>query len=443
MAAAALVVDVAAGVVLEANAAACDWFGGDALVGYRLDRAMPAMDRIVAAAEAPTAHPAPVEPLLFWTPAGPKQITCRIVRQADSSGAVRVLLATADPRVGGHVTRAVQLDRAVAERTAPRRVRTPPCAAAPERSDTDTLREIARRIREGRTRQLDEPAPRAALAEPAAAAQDVHAPAATAEIATHAITPEAPPVVQSPILQSAHAAIDHAKLAHELRTPLSAIASLAEIMHDERLGAMGNSRYKSYAGDIHASARHALSVIAAMLSAEPATTDPEAGSTRVASDAPLDFTELDVLAVISECVGSLTPIAEQAGLTLTVAAGARMPRLIADRRTLKQILLNLLSNAIKFTPRSGSVTVATSYVLAGPVRIEVCDTGCGMSDAEIGRVFTTEPGAGVRDGERSGFGLPLGVALADANGASVAIGSVPGHGTRVSVIFDKDRVVPV
>ena len=58
---------------------------------------------------------------------------------------------------------------------------------------------------------------------------------------------------------------DIAKLAHELKTPLSAIAAAAEIMRDERLGAMGNEKYLGYAADIHDSATHALAVIAEML----------------------------------------------------------------------------------------------------------------------------------------------------------------------------------
>jgi len=415
------VVDVAQGLVLGANAEARAWFGGDALVGMRLDRAMPAMERLAAMAGGQSIAPDPVQALLFWTQSGPKQLACRFERLA---GGVNVLLTTADPAPG----------RAV-ERTAPRRSRAeppttaPPSAASPPRTDVDTLREIARRIREGRTTQkLAELAPTPTTVEP----EPLPAPA---------IDPAGPAAVEVPAPPPLPA--DHAKLAHELRTPLSAIAALAEIMHDERLGAMGNARYKGYARDIQASARHALSVISAMLSVEPVTPSPEVAGPAGTGTDRLDFIEIDIGVVIAECVAAMTPIAAQAGLTLGAGCGERMPRLIADRRALKQILLNLLANAIRFTPRGGQVTVSSSYVLAGPVRVEVRDTGSGMSEAEIGRIFSAEPGMARRDGERSGFGLPLVISLADANGASVAIGSTPGTGTRVSVIFDKDRVVPV
>ncbi|NIO42180.1 MAG: sensor histidine kinase, partial [Burkholderiales bacterium] len=56
------------------------------------------------------------------------------------------------------------------------------------------------------------------------------------------------------------------KLAHELRTPLSAIAVAAEIMKDERFGKLPNARYRGYASDIYDNARHALAVIARLLS---------------------------------------------------------------------------------------------------------------------------------------------------------------------------------
>jgi signal transduction histidine kinase len=229
----------------------------------------------------------------------------------------------------------------------------------------------------------------------------------------------------------------NARLAHELRTPLGAIASLAEIMHDERLGPMTNPRYRDYAGDIEKSAKHALSVVTAMLSvdAEPAPSTP--------AHQQLSFADVDLVELARECLATLAPQATDAGIVTGLVAAERLPRVVADRRTIKQIVLNLLTNAIRATGHGGRVEIGLGYELAGPVRLEVRDTGIGMTDEQIGRIFSAEPGASERNGERSGFGLPLAIAMADANGASLAIGSEPGSGTRVSIIFDKDRVVPV
>ena len=95
------------------------------------------------------------------------------------------------------------------------------------------------------------------------------------------------------------------------------------------------------------------------------------------------------------------------------------------------MLLNLLANAIKFARAGDRVTVAVAYDGDGPLTICVADTGPGMTDA---------PKA---DSTGLGLGLPLTRALAAANGAALAIESAPGRGTRVTISFAKDRVVPV
>lgn len=429
-----MLIDPTSGVVEEASRGAIAWFGSDPVGAAGFDRAMPAMTAIADVAMERVASPTTARPLLFWTPAGPRQVTARLERVLASDGRVRVLVTTQQSAQSRLVSRAALLSPAT-ERVAPRPSRagaeTPrvELARGSTRTDTETLREIARRIREGHTQRLVELEPVPQLAAPMPTPSDIATPAQQPPAA------EPSPLVRSPPPQPASGvpANDHAKLAHELRTPLSAIAALADVMHAERLGPMGNARYRGYAGDIHASAQHALSVIVAMLSTEPpAQHQPQ-----------LEFVDLDVSAVASECAAAMAPLAAQKGIALNVVAAERLPRVVADRRTVKQILLNLISNALQATEADGTVDIAVAYEVAGPVRLEVRDTGSGMTDEQIGRIFSAEPGADTRGGERAGFGLPLVIAMADANGAAIAIGSRPGEGTRVSVVFDKDRVVPV
>ncbi len=95
------------------------------------------------------------------------------------------------------------------------------------------------------------------------------------------------------------------KLAHELKTPLSAIVVAAEIMKDQRFGAIANERYRSYTADIHDNARHALAVIDRILvdgRPEPAAGRPHA-------------TDLDLNALAESAVSAVRPLAEEAGLT--------------------------------------------------------------------------------------------------------------------------------
>lgn len=234
----------------------------------------------------------------------------------------------------------------------------------------------------------------------------------------------------------------HASLAHELKTPIGAIAAAAEIMKDERFGPLGTARYVGYAADIHGSAQHMLVVIDRMLGGD-------AGAQGGGAQHDLDFSEIDVADALRTTVSQLAPLAEQAGIMLSLHLPPRLPRVIADATSLKQIVLNLATNALKFTPRGGQVTVGARYSGEGPLTIAVSDTGPGIEEGEIERLL--EP-SGQPRAERHvarsadgglGLGLPLARALAATNGAELVLESVPGKGTSARIVFSKDRVIPV
>jgi K+-sensing histidine kinase KdpD len=217
-----------------------------------------------------------------------------------------------------------------------------------------------------------------------------------------------------------------AALAHELRTPLSAIMALAEVMKDERLGPMGNARYLVYASDIYDSAKHALSVLGAMLLGE--SDEPPAPQT-------------DVEDTVRKCLSAMRALAAQASVQLETNFTEETTYLAMDRRSLTQILLNLLMNALKFTPAGGLVTVATRREQDGGLSISVIDTGKGMQQAEIDRLQSGDDQV-LREVDHpvaSGFGLPLVKALARASGGQVEIASTPGRGTRVTIVFPPER----
>ncbi len=202
--------------------------------------------------------------------------------------------------------------------------------------------------------------------------------------------------------------------------------ALAEIMKDERLGAMGNARYLVYASDIYDSARHTLSVLGAMLEGE--SEQPAVEST-------------DVDETVRKCLSAMQGLAGQNTVHLASTFTPGQPRLAIDRRVLTQILLNLLSNALKFTPAHGTVTVATARGADGSLTLAVADTGMGMAPDVIQRLQSRD-GAGPSDtAGGSGLGLPLVKALARSNNGRVDFASTPGAGTRVTVTFPPERVV--
>ncbi len=222
-----------------------------------------------------------------------------------------------------------------------------------------------------------------------------------------------------------------ARLAHELRTPLSAVIAYAEVLKDEHFGPLA-PRYRDYARTIHDSARHALCVVDGMLASNPA----RAGLPELA------FRDLDPAGVVEDCLAVAGPLAERAGLELVADLGRGTPHVVADEVSLKQMLLNLITNAIKFGRPGDRVTVGAAYEVGGALRISVADTGPGIGPPVPGDAVQAGSRKGVHEAGL-GIGLPLTRALAEANGARLIVDSAPGQGTRVTIAFGKDRVVPV
>lgn len=239
-----------------------------------------------------------------------------------------------------------------------------------------------------------------------------------------------------------------AQIAHELRTPLSAIAIAADVMRGERFGPVGDDRYREYAAGIHDNARHALSVLDRMLGRSGAQASgpsllPSGGSPGAERfDGESVFTEVDIGGLCHGVAGSLGMLAQSAELDLHLDVGAGLPRVVADETALRQILINLLTNAIRATPPGGRIAVAANWSPPGPLTMVVVDSGCGIDEALAEHVMagSAPPLSGrFRDGE--GIGLPLVMRLAALNGAAVDIGREPSGGTRVAISFPAARLV--
>lgn len=429
---AAFVIDPVARCITSGNAAAAHAWGTDPIDGLPLDAAMPAWRALLAVVADGPDRSKGMQSLVFWTHQGPQAWRCMLQSMA-VEGRCHVLV-----RLTGGGTSA-----------APAAV-----ADAKSRDDLSTLAEIARRIREGRleTAVTDRrSASPAARIEAAASSVRITRPDAVrvrpppldfllpANVPADAGTDQ---ITDSPAQADGGRNQAIALLAHELRTPLSAIVSLSEIMRDERLGPMSNARYKTYAGDIHDSARHTLDLIATMLI--------ESRPGAQATPPKLDFTGIDLNELIRSCASAMEPVAARSGVSVAATLCSDRPHVVADRRSLRQIVLNLMSNALRFTARSGTVTLSTSGTDDGGVRMIVADTGAGMTPAEIEAALAGRSGAASRMARSathvpgdtgSGFGLPLVRQLVLAHGAALAIDSQPGQGTRICVMFPPHRVV--
>jgi len=217
-----------------------------------------------------------------------------------------------------------------------------------------------------------------------------------------------------------------ARVSHEIRTPLNAIIGFAEVMMEERFGPIGSERYKEYLKDVHTSGVHVLSLVNDLLDLSKI----EAGKMELMVE------QIDVNSIIGECVSIMQTQANQHRVIVRLSLAPRLPRIRADERSLRQILLNLLSNAVKFNEPGGQVIVSTALTDAGYVLIRVKDTGIGMSDDEI--AIALEPFRQVDTSRRTtgtGLGLPVTKALVEANHASFLIKSRKHEGTLIEVAF--------
>ncbi|MFQ5958030.1 MAG: sensor histidine kinase, partial [Alphaproteobacteria bacterium] len=225
-----------------------------------------------------------------------------------------------------------------------------------------------------------------------------------------------------------------ANMSHELRTPLNAIIGFSQLMRDETFGPLGAQEYKGYVGDIFGSGTHLLGVINDILDMSKI----EAG--KVA----LDEEEVDVSQVVDSCLSLIRERAASAGLTVECHVPEALPRLRADERKLKQILLNLLSNAVKFTAPGDRVEVRADAAEEGALCITVTDTGIGIAEEHMDVVmkpFGQVDSSLARKYEGTGLGLPLANSLAELHGGGIELRSTPGKGTTAVVRIPAHRVI--
>ena len=225
-----------------------------------------------------------------------------------------------------------------------------------------------------------------------------------------------------------------AKVSHEIRTPLNAITGFAEVMMAERFGPIGNERYREYLKDIHGAGMHLVSLLNDLLDLSKIET----------GQLDLTFANVSLNELTQQCVGIMQPQASRARIIIRTSLTPGMPQVVADERSLRQIVLNLLSNSIKFTGPGGQVIVSTAFADSGEAVLRVRDTGVGMSETDVEAAlepFRLTATAGSWGSGGTGLGLPLTKALAEANRAHFSIKSAPNAGTLVEVAFPPTRVV--
>jgi signal transduction histidine kinase len=223
-----------------------------------------------------------------------------------------------------------------------------------------------------------------------------------------------------------------AHMSHELRTPLNAINGFSEVIKDEMFGP-ALPRYRDYAADIHRSGMLLTALINDVLDLSKI----EAGKLEMEEQ----FVEPS--AIVESCLRLVRDRAHKASLRLTTDLPRDLPRLRADERLLKQMLLNLLTNAIKFTPEGGRVVATARVDDDGALAFAVQDTGIGMAAEDLPKVL--EPYGQIatardRNPDGTGLGLPLVKKMAELHGGTLTLDSTPNAGTTATVAFPPERL---
>jgi signal transduction histidine kinase/ActR/RegA family two-component response regulator len=213
-----------------------------------------------------------------------------------------------------------------------------------------------------------------------------------------------------------------ANLGHEIRTPMTGVLGMAELLQGGDL----EPRQRSQVASIQRAGEHLLRLVNDALDLARI----EAGKLTV------DEAPFDLHALLDETAALLEPMAQAKGLLFSLQRAPGTPRALrGDVGRVRQILLNLGSNAIKFT-ESGEVALRSAATPNG-LMLEISDTGAGMDAGQVARLFQRfEQADGLRTAQRhggSGLGLAICRELALAMGGRIDVQSVPGQGTTLRV----------
>ena len=225
-----------------------------------------------------------------------------------------------------------------------------------------------------------------------------------------------------------------AQMSHELRTPLNAILGFSEVMKSEIFGGHAVPVYKDYSADIHNSGVHLLNLINEILDLSRI----EAGRYELHEEA------VSLVHVVADCHHLLKLRASSRGITIHEVFELGMPRIWADERATRQIVLNLLSNSIKFTPQGGEIWLKAGWTASAGQYLSVKDTGSGIAEDEIPIVLASfgQGSNSIKSAEQgAGLGLPIAKSLIDMHGGTFTLRSKLRVGTEVIITFPPERVM--
>jgi len=209
-------------------------------------------------------------------------------------------------------------------------------------------------------------------------------------------------------------------VSHELRTPLTSISGYVELLKEDE----HDDERKNYLSIVERNSERLLGLVSDLLF----TARLQDGRLQ------LEREEVDMHELVRQAIESARPRALAASVDLQ-AEIVPVPVLLGERVRLAQLLDNLISNGVKFTPAGGHVRV-TLGAEAGMIRVEVSDSGIGISESERERLFERffrSQSALERQIQGTGLGLYISKAIVEAHGGRIGVSSEEGKGTTFVV----------
>ena len=214
-----------------------------------------------------------------------------------------------------------------------------------------------------------------------------------------------------------------ANVGHDLRTPLAAVSGYLE--EAERLAPADPARSAAALAVARRQAEHAATLVADLF---------ELAQLERSAAPPLRCGPVPMGELVRDVVAAHRSAAAAKGIDLTLDAAAALPTLHADGARLFRVLDNLLANALRHTPKSGRVAVR-ALAKGEAVIVTVVDTGDGIAPEDVERVFERYfRGGGARTRtDRSGLGLAIARAVAEAHGGTLTAASTLGTGSTFTL----------
>ena len=217
-----------------------------------------------------------------------------------------------------------------------------------------------------------------------------------------------------------------ANVSHELKTPLTSISGYAEIMKN---GMVRPADIPVFSERIYKEARRLITLVEDII--KLSKLDEES--------VELEKEEVDLYELTREIVSRLSPQVSQKHIRMEVTG--EPVECYGIRQILDEMVYNVCENAIKYNNEGGRVSVWVGNTLEGP-KVSVSDTGIGIPKEHQERIFERFYRVDKSHSkERGGTGLGLSIVKHGAllHGAKVSVDSVPGKGTRIEMLFPKDK----